>query len=204
VNVFQQSENEFSSFLDGIDSFTPSENLGGIPEGGLEDAWERSRVNPQSYQTKVPQKTVAEQETRDGEEVLVILSSSMASGDEFEASLEDQEGYDWGLSAEQLSQLLAMTKEILPLPEPHGGVAAEDPLNLNPSFEGETMEARKHWREQWEGVLTAYTDEVWGGLLPLVKQARQDMEEMRVDGPVSEKPTALRRLEAILGHLQKR
>jgi len=28
-----------------------------------------------------------------------------------------------------------------------------------------------------EGVLTRYTDEVWGGLLPLVKQARQEIEK---------------------------
>jgi len=96
-----------------------------------------------------------------------------------------------------------MTKDVLPLPEPHLGVAAEHPLNLKPSFEGEATEAREHWREQWEGVLTAYTDEVWGGLLPLVKQARQEMEGARVDGLVSEKPTALRRLEAILSHLHK-
>jgi hypothetical protein len=75
---------------------------------------------------------------------------------------------------------------------------------LNPTFEGETIEAREHWREQWEGVLTRYTDEVWGGLLPLVKQAREEIEEMRNVGTVREKPTALRRLEAILGHLQKR
>jgi len=52
--------------------------------------------------------------------------------------------------------------------------------------------------------LTRYTDEVWGGLLPLVRQARQEMEEMGNEGSVKEKPTALRRLEAILGHLQKR
>jgi len=200
----QRSENEFSSFLDGIRSFTPSENLSGTSEGRLEDAWERSQPAPQIYETRVPERTVAEQQTHDGEEVLAILSSPTGLGNEFEAPLEDQEDYDWGLSAEQLSQLRAMTKEILPPPEPHAGVAAEHPLNLNPSFEGETIEAREHWREQWEGVLISYTDEVWGGLLPLVKQARQEMEEMRVDGPVSEKPTALRRLEAILGHLQKR
>jgi hypothetical protein len=199
----QQSENEFSSFLDGIDSFKPSENLGITSEGILEDTWERSHATSQIYETRVSERTVAEQETQDGEEVLAILSSPVGLSDEFEAPLDDQEDYDWGLSAEQLSQLRGMMKDILPPLEPHLGVSAEHPLNLNPNLKGETMEAREHWREQWEGVLTSYTDEVWGGLLPLVKQARQEMEEMRVDGPVSEKPTALRRLEAILGHLQK-
>jgi len=200
----QRSENEFSSFLDGIDSFNPSENFGGSSEGRLEDAWERSQAGPQIYETRAPERTVAEQETRDGEEVRAILSSAGRAGDEFEAPPDDQEGYDWGLSAEQLSQLRVMTKELLPPPEPHGVVATEHPLNLNPSFKGETMENREYWREQWEDVLSSYTDEVWGGLLPLVKQARLEMEEMKVIGPVAEKPTALRRLEAILGHLQMR
>jgi hypothetical protein len=202
----QQSENEFSSFLDAIDSFTPSENLGATSGRGLEDvleedAWER----PQSsnlHNWRAPERTVAEQEARDGEEVLAILSSP-AGLEELEAPLEDQD-YDWGLSQEQLMQIRAMAREIFHPPEPHASVATNHPLNLSPSFEGETMEAREHWREQWEGVLTRYTDEVWGGLLPLVKQARQEIEEMGNEGSMKEKPTALRRLESIMGHLQKR
>jgi hypothetical protein len=200
----QQLENEFSSFLDGIDSFTPSDNFDAASAGKLEDAWERSQAPPQLYDTRYPKRTVAEQESRDGEEVLAILSFPVGPEDVFEAPLEYQEDYDWGLSSEQLSQLRAMTKDILPQPEIHTVVTAEHPLNLNPNFEGETIEAREHWREQWEGVLTGYTSEVWGGLLPLVKQARQEMEESRIEGSANEKPTALRRLEAILGHLQRR
>jgi hypothetical protein len=52
--------------------------------------------------------------------------------------------------------------------------------------------------------LTSYADEVWGGLMPLVKEARKEVEEIEIGGMTSEKPTALRRLEAILGHLQRR
>jgi hypothetical protein len=200
----QYSENEFSSFLDGIDSFTLSENFGASSDKGLEDAWERSQASPQPHKTGFRGMTVVEQQTRDGEEILAILSSPTRLENQFEAPLEDREDYDWGLSSEQLSQLRAMTKDILPPPETHPGVAPEHPLNLNPNFEGETIEASEQWREQWEGVLMGYTDEVWGGLLPLVKQARQEMEEMRDEESVSETHTALRRLEAILGHLQNR
>jgi hypothetical protein len=202
----QQSENEFSSFLDAIDSFTPSENLGAAPGRGLEDvleedAWERSQSS-HLHNWRAPERTVAEQEARDGEEVLAILSSP-AGLEQLDAPLEDQDD-DWGLSQEQLMQIRAMAREIFHPAEPHASVATDHPLNLRPSFEGEMMEAREHWREQWEGVLTRYTDEVWGGLLPLVKQARQEIEEMGSEGSVKEKPTALRRLESILGHLQKR
>jgi hypothetical protein len=169
----------------------------------LYQAWENSHTAGHLHDSGVPQRTVAEQEINDGDDVLAILSSSTAFEQEFEPPLEDED-YDWGLSKDQLTQHRAMTKEIFPPPEAHLSVAVEHPLNLNPTFEGETIEAREHWREQWEGVLTRYTDEVWGGLLPLVKQAREEIEEMRNVGTVREKPTALRRLEAILGHLQKR
>lgn len=204
----QKSENEFSSFLDGIDSFTPSENLGANSDRGLEDVlredpWGRPQAALHQQERTGPERTVAEQETRDGEEVLAILITPTRGDEDFEIAINDQD-YDWGLSQQQLIQLRAMTREIFPSSEPHTSVAVDHPLNLNPSFEGETMEAREHWKEQWEGVLTRYTDEVWGGLLPLVKQARQEMDEMGDDGNVKEKPTALRRLEAILGHLQKR
>lgn len=197
----QQSENEFSSFLDGIDSFTPSENVALSSDRELEDAWHRSQVAPRG--STVPEISVAQQESRDGDEVLAILSSLRELEQDFEPPEDDQEYY-WGLSKEQLIQLRALTKEIFPLPEPHVGVVADHPLNLKLNLEGEPVEAREHWKEQWEGVLTRYTDEVWGGLLPLVKQAREEIEEMGEGEAAKEKPTALRRLEAILGHLQQR
>ncbi len=197
----QQSENEFSSFLDGIDSFTPSENVAFSSDRELEDAWHRSQVAPRG--STVPERSVSQQESRDGDEVLAILSAPRELKQDFEPPQHDQE-YDWGLSKEQLIQLRAMTKEIFLLPEPHVGVAADHPLNLNPNLEGEPDEAREHWREQWESVLTRYTDEVWGGLLPLVKQAQEEIEGMGEGETAKEKPAALMRLEAILGHLQQR
>ena len=200
----QQSESEFSSFLDGIDSFTPSENLGSTStDGRLNRAWERAHSPLSEQGTQVPERTVAEQQSRDGEDVLAILSSPPILEEHFGAQLEDDENYDWGLTPEQLHQLRSMTREIFPLAPQHAAVHPDHSLNLNPSFVGETMEAREHWKEQWEGVLTRYADEVWGGLLPLVKEARLEMEEVGEE-PVKEKPTAVRRLEAILGHLQKR
>jgi hypothetical protein len=240
----RQSENEFSAFLDGIDSFQPSENTGisqpldlgeigtghglvrhsekglsnfgdGIDSfqpleedrfGEVTDSGDRVVGSPERYWNSVPipgRTAIAEQENRDGSKVLALLSGTGAIDDNFEAEPED-ENYDWGLSAEQVTQLRAMMKEIFPPPETHVGVSPDHPLNLAPSFEVQSLDQREHWREQWEGVLTRYTDEVWGGLLPLVKEARQEVEDMRNGKSATEQPKALRRLGAILGHLQKR
>ncbi|TVY44740.1 hypothetical protein LOCC1_G002275 [Lachnellula occidentalis] len=212
-----QSEREFSSFLDGIDSFQPSEPpVTGHGTGKdestsnvLAEAWTRSKFPLDRPSSSILQHmTVAEQESRDGEDVLAILSSTHpGSQEQFEAP-EPETGerkYDWGLSTEQRTDLKAMTKDLFgltPAAETRvGGVDAEHPLNLIP--QNVNMEA---WREQWEGVLTRYTDEVWGGLLPLVKEARREVEGMRDGGEGGgiEKSVALRRLGGILGHLQGR
>lgn len=221
----RQSEAEFSHFLDGIDTFQPSDTSGredGIATGSarsknvegedsFDDAWLRS-LNAQAS-SSAP-RNVAEQEHRDGEDVLAILSDPNAFDyEQSETPLEDDENHDWGLSPEQLARLQAMTKELFPPAIPHGHVSTTSPLNLIPQFDVATsiqmtgysdIGAVDQWREQWEGVLTRYSDEVWGGLLPLVKEARQEAENMREMETGQIQPKALRRLEAILGHLQKR
>lgn len=59
------------------------------------------------------------------------------------------------------------------------------------------------WTEQWKHVLTAYADQVWGDLLPLAVQARDEVSaevSSLHDGNI---PQALNRLRIILAHLQK-
>lgn len=211
----RQSENEFSSFLDGIDSFTPSQNLEAAPSAAVKgslsfgEAWARSQI-PRNVTPPKPMeyRTVAEQEGRDGEDVLAILSSSDDMNVPFEAAPEDDENYDWGLSQEQISELRAMIKDFLPPPEPHQAASPSNPLNLVPHVEdadfinAHSQAAVDAWRDQWEGVLTRYADEVWGGLLPLVKEARKEVEGMQSGGEQTMQPKALRRLGAILGHLR--
>ncbi|CZR53825.1 uncharacterized protein PAC_03707 [Phialocephala subalpina] len=197
----RQSENEFSDFLDGIDSFTPPEGITtGLPDG-FEQAWAHSQgVQPQPNINSAP-RTVEEQERREGEDVLALLSDPSALDEQFEGPEEDDEHYDWGLSQDQIIELRAMTKEMFPPPEQHTGVSANNPLNLIP-MSGEFDQ--QQWFEQWDGVLNRYADEVWGGLLPLVAEARKELDEMQNGDPPMEQPKALRRLNAILGHLQKR
>ncbi|TVY78182.1 hypothetical protein LSUE1_G003890 [Lachnellula suecica] len=205
-----QSENEFSSFLDGIPPFESSPPQVPAPGGDKSDLWEEAwgRSHVQARYT-----TVEEQQSRDGEEVLAMLSVPSSTSEQFEAPEPEEENYDWGLSKDQITQLRAMTKHMFPAPPSHAGIDPNHPLNLNPNVETENShqsnqgvdpEAREALREQWEGVLTRYTDEVWGGLLPLVKEARQEVEDMGNNAAGTEQPTALRRLGAILGHLKQR
>lgn len=208
----KRTESEFTSFLNGIDPFVPSENGGGGP---FDEVWSRTRTGVRVESSSPPFRTVSEQEKLDGEEVLSILSNSGTMDASFEAA-PAEERFDWGLSTEQLSQLRAMTKDLFPPPEPHKTTPLDHPLNILPSLEGTTIDggvqhldmigepsaARHAWTEQWGNVLTRYTDEVWGDLLPLVKEARREVEDIENDPTTTEQPKALRRLGAILGHLR--
>jgi hypothetical protein len=206
----RKSENEFFSFLNDIDSFTPSEDTGvHFASGGLEDgvgeAWARSLPASNLPTEKPVYGSVSEQQSRDGEDILAILSQKGNMEETFEPPQED-ENFDWGLSAEQLSQLRTMTRDLFPSAEAHGAINPGHPLNLTPNFEGaygQPPTGSGDWREQWDGVLNRYTDEVWGGLLPLVKEARREVKDIRNDPSNIQQPKALRRLGAILGHLRK-
>ncbi|KAI0140168.1 hypothetical protein F4776DRAFT_615768 [Hypoxylon sp. NC0597] len=64
-------------------------------------------------------------------------------------------------------------------------------------------EARNIWINQWQHVLSSYTDEVWGDLSPLVKMAREELTSLSKSREASpSKPKALRRLQQILYHVR--
>jgi hypothetical protein len=206
----RQSEEEFSSFLNGIDSFPLSEPSGNIGVDSYKDigsAWGEAWAHAQTFEAQevvnpdLTRRAIAEQEALDGQGVLDLLSSPGWISQDYEALPEDvaPEDYDWGLTQDQISQIRVMTRHLTP-PEPHSGKDVDHPLNLVPNL---GAELRAQWIEQWDSVLTRYADEVWGGLLPLVKGARKEVKDIRADGAMSEEPTALRRLQAILGHLQQ-
>jgi len=113
------------------------------------------------------------------------------------------------LDHEQLVKLQGITQDLLPRFEPHGR-SPEDSWNVKPMVAPEMAQSltgsstlTANWVKQWEDVLTRYADEVWGVLLPLVKEARKEIEELRSDEDSKEVPDAVRRLQSILGHFQK-
>ncbi|KAI1814637.1 hypothetical protein GGS20DRAFT_547793 [Poronia punctata] len=68
----------------------------------------------------------------------------------------------------------------------------------------DATEARNLWIQQWEGVLSSYTPEVWGDLNPLVVAARQELQTISTspeETPAHGLP-AVRRLRQILAHIR--
>ncbi|KAI9769632.1 MAG: hypothetical protein M1840_003869 [Geoglossum simile] len=62
---------------------------------------------------------------------------------------------------------------------------------------------RQQWLRDWDGFLRAYADEVWGDLLPLVEEAREELEEAKEnDRELRREDGAVRRLAMVLGHLR--
>lgn len=220
-----ESEQDFSNFLDGIDSFTPSEQTTssekierGVDEA-FEYAWTRSQTaSAANIPVTVSFSSVEAQEKRDGDAVLAILSDPNSLNDQYEEPPDEEDmNQDWGLSEEQLVRLRTLTQDLFPPFEPHGVIHGNHPLDSKPDFgldsrsqitgfgvHDQSMESTEEWRNQWEGVLTRYADEVWGGLLPLVKEARKEVEELSDERPAIGQTKALRRLGAILGHLPPR
>lgn len=65
--------------------------------------------------------------------------------------------------------------------------------------------ARDTWLQQWDDVLSSYTDEVWGDLGPLVTAARAEVEELAHEtshGLPNGETKALDRLRLILAHVR--
>jgi hypothetical protein len=214
-----KTEQEFSSFFDGTDTFMPSaQTVGDGPENGVDEAfeyaWIRSRAGRHDPNEIQASTSMEMQESQDGEAVLAILSGQNGEYDQFELPLEDEElALRWNLSSHELAQLGAFPGWIYTPFEPHSTISRNNPLNLTAGFEDHTMVrpdttqqsplARDHWQDQWEGVLTRYTDEVWGDLLPLVKEARKEVKDMQRVSVIDEEPKTLRRLRGILAHLQQ-
>lgn len=225
------AEAEFSSFLDGIDTFGPSTEDGTRPvldeeDTGTFNSAPTAKVpghNSEPYQSR----TVKEQESHDGEAVLDILSERRQDADYFAPQNIEDEIEEWRLTDDQTTKIQALVKELFPSSEMHSSTDISDPLNLQPdTFRSNDMstwlpdeyaqesyshfgqvlpqeEASSLWIEQWEGVLTRYADEVWGGLLPLVKEAREEIEEIKqAEGPAEHRPKALRRLGQVLAHFK--
>jgi hypothetical protein len=95
-------------------------------------------------------------------------------------------------------------------------------LNFTPSFIAGTVKnshdaqlyfgtadeetVRSLWLSQWDRVLSAYSDEVWGDLAPLANDARRQIEVLTAEDPPVDHSAAndgpLGRLRMILAHVR--
>lgn len=125
-------------------------------------------------------------------------------------------------------EIITAMKSGLPPPPIHKDVPKNHPLNLRPLSDAEkeslpqdiedywqrlsfplerlterpTEEERKGWLADWEDVLSGYSDQVWGDMLPVVKAAKSELEEAR-NGTASLDPKTIARLKMILGHVNQ-
>ncbi|ATY61997.1 hypothetical protein A9K55_008221 [Cordyceps militaris] len=92
-------------------------------------------------------------------------------------------------------------------------------LNFNPEFvlnprnshqarshtgTEDTMVAQEIWLQQWQEVLSSYTDAVWGDLGSLAEEARHEIEALKSHADTrSPESKALGRLRQILAHYQR-
>lgn len=214
------------------DSLPPKQRLGDDLFAPTQDAFLRDSMNVAWSKAEREQKrnaylTVREQEGMDGDDVLAILRNPSAMDEDLE-SYPNADDLSTHLTPEQISKIKSITSNLFPRIHTHIAPPADHPLNLYPDLDtsvaratsqlqldtnnddlyaslsqsNDAEEARRTLMQQWEGVLTGYTDEVWGDLSPLVKEARQEVETMNEEGSYIQ-PKALRRLGLILNHLQK-
>ncbi|KAG9244604.1 hypothetical protein BJ878DRAFT_61096 [Calycina marina] len=138
----EQSEAEFSSFLDGIPRELPSLDASEwLPDPVTwGEAWARSQYYEEGILSTVSEyhKTVEEQEVTDGADVLDLLGSSdLTSKTQINPSDQDiGQNYDWGLSDGQIVLIRGITRELFPDPQQaHPSMPADHPLNLIPQGE---------------------------------------------------------------------
>jgi len=223
------AEAEFSTFLDGIPSFEPSVDMQlqhdqalDIPSFHTSKSTGLSQLAGQTSGYT----TVQEQQDHDGDEVLALLSDPNSEGiesiDVYKAL--DDDPVIWRLTATQRAEWEKRLETDFPEAAPHDNQHPYTPFNLVPPFETDlslsafdqdsflhfgkeisTEQAREEWINQWDAVLYRYTDEVWGDLMPLVEEAREEVQAIKdtTKGSATEPPKALRRLGLVLGHLRR-
>jgi len=211
-----QEEASFSAFLD-------SESVPMLSEpSGLEDegAWQSTAPGPTisgaPRTTEPASQSVAQQQARDGADVVALLSSDGDLDHVFEHVNEPPTQADlaglrqalFGEGAETGTPPVAWDNVLNFIPEylqAHAapGIRLDDQLAMHLGSP-DAEEGWQAWVGQWSRVLTSYQDEVWGDLGALVDEARTEIRQIKEAAPGEKppEPTALLRLRAILGHLR--
>lgn len=162
--------------------------------------------------------SVAEQQERDGLEVVRILSRLEKGVPNYEGEIVVSEtelkglrqalfgdGSPAELSANDWDNALNFVPEILG----DGGFGSKGPDASADRYSHlgvtDPAEAGSLWLEQWNRVLTSYTDEVWGDLSGIVKRAQTEIEQVR-QGSYFRPATApaVQQLRSILTHVRAR
>ncbi|KAJ9164942.1 hypothetical protein NKR19_g914 [Coniochaeta hoffmannii] len=202
-------EAAFSDFLDSTPVFQPS----GASQ--MDDAtWHLTSVKETGSDLSelgtITYSSVAEQEQHDGEAVVsLLLDSNEHLPDSLEDDLLSPEQREslrkalFGQSSNSARENVDWNHVLNFIPDYLRGQEPNMDSYLDTGL-ADPAEAWDSWVGQWKEVLTRYQDEVWGDLESLVKEARQEVEQLAQaqKDELSPETPALRRLRAILGHLR--
>ncbi|KAL2154101.1 hypothetical protein VTH82DRAFT_2777 [Thermothelomyces myriococcoides] len=213
-----QEEASFAAFLES----ESAPMLSG--PGGMEEAWQSAAPHATAAQVTRPMESlplsVADQEARDGADVVALLSRDGDFDSIFEHVDEPPSTSDISALRQALfgneaipgnSSPIAWDNVLNFIPEylrtltwPASAIGPEDQLSAHLGTSNPD-EAWQTWISQWSRVLTSYQDEVWGDLSAIVDEARTEIRRMEEVKPGEKPPvpTALLRLRAILNHLRK-
>ena len=155
--------------------------------------------------------TMGHSEATDGSAVVDILSQPLSLDE-----MPGEDDQDDGLTPAAAAKL----REAL-FGSPGSSISWDDLLNFTPQFlagPGDEIEsalvhlgttdpsaAREIWLSQWQDVLSAYTDEVWGDLGTLAAEARKEVDDLVLqdrDRGGELGGGALGRLRMILAHVR--
>ncbi|KUI57246.1 hypothetical protein VP1G_04495 [Cytospora mali] len=205
-------ESAFSEFLNNTPAFVPAEPV------GLEAT--HYSPGPSVYRDSAVTdiSSVAVQQERDGIEVVRLLSQADEEMPEYEGNIVVSEtelknlrqalfedGPNAQLSPTDWNNALNFVPDFLRGDGADGeGMEASENSYLNLGVT-EPAEAGSLWLEQWNRVLTSYTDEVWGDLGDLVKRAQTEVERLKDSDKT--RPTdapAVQQLRSILTRVRAR
>jgi hypothetical protein len=207
-----REEASFAAFLDSEDAPMLSEPHGS--QAGWQSAVPGSCAFSMVAKAEEPaSNSVAEQQAKDGADVVALLSRDGDLDQVFEhvshpPSQNDLAGLRkalFGEDPDQSSSTIAWDNILNFIPEYLQAETAtlgdDRSMHLGVSDAGEAWQT---WVGQWSRVLTSYQDEVWGDLGALVDEARTEIQRIEGTKPGQKppEPTALLRLRAVLGHLR--
>ena len=181
----------------------------GTPEEEVGSQSQDARVAPTPPAATAQRSAVTLQEVTDGADVVQLLS---LPGDPT-ADSGRLDGNDDALSPAEAARLRealfggggtgsrARWDRLLNF-TPRGANDAADLQLLTGTADIPTAESV--WLQQWDSVLAAYTDEVWGDLGPLAAEARHEVGLLSDQGQRMEEtePKSLARLRQILAHVR--
>lgn len=210
-------EAAFSDFLDGTPAFVATQ------PGGVDQAWQRSSgpaagvTGTQGQPVLAGAYSVPEQQAQDGVEVVRLLSQVTEEAPDSEPgpTISEEElrnlrqalFEDAGpaqISAADWNNILNFVPDFLLGGSDGSGPGASENSHMNLGVT-EPAEAGQIWLEQWNRVLTGYTDEVWGDLGSLVEEARTEVARIKdsKDEQAAGAP-AVRQLRTILTRVRAR